>query len=225
MYALMRRSTPTPSNYSDLRLKFLYVHLELPFVYCYPFLGGKDNSVDFLYLNDREGRVVVIPKVKSLSNFMDQAWKLRWIESIMDHIASPGTDNDAAAEFLSYFLGKKYDGIFMLVSEALGLPLVQQLDDASAQAMWSDANINVMQQRIIKRHLRYHFGKHVFIPDQDISNDTDHYNAHTTYGEYKYYKKGDQTQKAERCSYWYRDASIVVSNELARLIDHSLDHL
>ncbi|MFN9979334.1 MAG: hypothetical protein ACK53Y_05450, partial [bacterium] len=109
-------------------------------------LGGNNNSVDFTYLNGQKGRVVMIPMAKSLSSFMDQAWKLRWIESIMDHIASPGTDNDAAAEFLSYFLGKKYDGIFMLVSEALGLPLVQQLDDASAQAMWSDANINVMQQ-------------------------------------------------------------------------------
>jgi len=34
------------------------------------------------------------------------------------------------------------------------------------------------------------------------------------YGEYKHYKKKDRSQKLERCSYWYRDASIVVSKEL-----------
>lgn len=188
-------------------------------------LGGNNNTVDFTYLNGRKGRAVIIPMAKSLSNFMDQARKLRWIDSILDHIVPVGNDKDDAAEWMSFFLGKKHDGAFTLASEALGLPLVQRLDDASAQAMWSDANINVTQQRIIKKHLRYHFGKRLFIPDQHISNDVDHYNVHTTYGEFKFYKKGDRTQKAERCSYWCRDASIVVSNELARLIDHSFDTL
>jgi len=111
-----------------------------------------------------------------------------------------------------------------LASEALGLPLVERLDDASAQAMWSDANINVTQQQIIKKHLCFHFGKLVFVPEKEISRDCESYFIPTVYGEYKHYKKGDRSHKPERCSYWCRDASIVVSKELERLLDYSVDN-
>ncbi len=105
---------------------------------------------------------------------------------MLDHLAGTGLDKDDAAEWLSYYLGKKYDAAYTLASEALGLPLVERLDDASAQAMWSDANINVTQQRIIKKHLRFHFGKRLFIPKQQIGIDCDNYYVPTSYGEYKY---------------------------------------
>jgi len=72
---------------------------------------------------------------------------------------------------LSYFLLKKYDAAYTLASEALGLPLVGRLDDTCAQIMWSDANVNVMQQQIIKKHLQFHFGKRLFIPEEQISKD------------------------------------------------------
>jgi hypothetical protein len=98
------------------------------------------------------------------------------------------------------FFGKKYDASYTLASEALGSPLVERLDDASAQAMWSNANINVTQQQIIKKHLRFHFGKHVFVPEKEISWDCESYFIPTVYGEYKRYKKGDRSQKPERCS-------------------------
>jgi hypothetical protein len=111
-----------------------------------------------------------------------------------------------------------------LTSEALGLPLVERLDDASAQAMWRDANINVTQQQIIKKHLRFHFGKLVFVPEKEISRDCESYFIPTVYGEYKHYKKGERSQKLEQCSYWCRDASIVVSKELERLLDYSVDN-
>jgi hypothetical protein len=86
-------------------------------------------------------------------------------------------------------LGKKYDASYTLTSEALGLPLVERLDDASAQAMWRDANINVTQQQIIKKHLHFHFGKRVFVPEKEISRDYESYFIPTVYGEYKHYKK------------------------------------
>ncbi len=41
------------------------------------------------------------------------------------------------------------------------------------------------------------------------------------FGEYKYYKDGDKTQKPEKCNYWSRDAALVVSKELERIIDYS----
>jgi hypothetical protein len=34
------------------------------------------------------------------------------------------------------------------------------------------------------------------------------------YGEYKLFKDGDKSQKPKKCSYWSRDASLVVKEEL-----------
>ncbi len=181
--------------------------------------------MDFTYLNGRKGRVVILPQVKSLPAFMEQARKLRWIDGMLDHLAAPGFDKDDAAEWLSYFLGEKYDVAYTVASEVLGLPLVERLDDVSALAMWSDANINVTQQPIIKKHLRFHFGKCLFIPEECISKDGEHYSVPTSYSECKYYKKVDRSQKPERCSYWCRDASIVISKELERLLDYSNNNL
>ncbi len=87
--------------------------------------------------------------------------------------------------------------------------------------MWSDANINVVQQRIIRRHLKYHFGKRMFLPQMIIRADRDLYEVETLYGSYKHKKNGDQTQKPEKCPYWHRDASVVVKNELIKLLDYT----
>jgi hypothetical protein len=66
--------------------------------------------------------------------------------------------------------------------------------------MWSDANINFMQQQIIKNHLCFTLGKYLFIHEQQISNDCENYYVPTCYDENKYYKKGDKSQKSEQCS-------------------------
>jgi hypothetical protein len=97
-------------------------------------LGNNNHYVDFHYLSGRKGRMLIVPQVKSIHAFMEQAQKLRWIDYMLEHLAGPGFEKDDAAEWLSYFLGKKYDASYTLASEALGLPLVERLDDASAQA-------------------------------------------------------------------------------------------
>ena len=182
-------------------------------------MGNKSNSV---YKNGHKGRAIIVPQVKSQDSFMLQAKRLSWIETLLEHIAAGNEEcnKEDSAQWLAYYVGKHYDGSFTLASEALGLPLVQRLDSASTLAMWSDANINYTQQRIIKKHLRLHFGKRLFIPETKFEEDNDHYAVQTCYGEYKYYKNGVKEQKPERCSYWYRDPSLVVANELSRLIDY-----
>ena len=60
-----------------------------------------------------------------------------------------------------------------------------------------------------------------FVPEKEISWDCESYFIPTVYGEYKRYKQGDRSQKPERCSYWCRDASIVVSKELDYSVDNS----
>jgi hypothetical protein len=141
---------------------------------------------------------------------------------MLEHVAAGNEecDKEDLAQWLAFYLGKKYDGSFTLASEALGISLVQRLDSASTLAMWTDANVNYTQQRIIKKHLRAHFGKCQFILNTKVEDDNDHYGVQTFYGDYKYYKNGDKTMKPERCSYWYCNPSLVVANELTRMIDY-----
>jgi hypothetical protein len=117
---------------------------------------------------------------------MVQAKRLSWIEALLDHVAG-GNDEcnrDDSAHWLGYNLGKRYDGSFTHFT-SLGLPIVQCLDAASTLAMWSDANINCTQQRMLKKHLWLHLGKHLFLMDAAIEDDNDHYSIPTSYGEYK----------------------------------------
>jgi len=188
-------------------------------------LKKKDSaSVDITYGNGKCGRVVIVPKVKTQASFMEKARKLKWVDSILEHMVSEGsegTDSEDAAEWICYYIGKKFNSSFTIASEALGYPLVQRMDEAATEAMWADANVNVTQQRIIKRHMRYYFGKRIFLAEKGIAGDYSVYSVPTFYGEYKYYKDGDRSQKPEKCMYWSRNAAVVVKTELERLLDYS----
>ena len=177
---------------------------------------GSKASVDFQYKNGNKGRAIIVPKVRDEESFRSQARKLKWVESMLDHVS----DRNDAAQWLSIYLGRHFEGSFTIALDALGLPVVQQLDEKSTAAMWADANINYTQQRIIKRHLRLHLGKRLFIPETRFSSDHEHYFVPTYYNEYKYYKNGDKSQKPERCHYWCRDPSIVVGKEFSRMLDY-----
>ena len=155
-----------------------------------------------------------MPQAKSQPAFTEHARKFKWIESILDHVAGGDCDADDAAEWLCYYLGKRHDASFTLASESLGYPLVQRMNEAAAEAMWADANINITQQRIIKRHLHYQFGKRIFIAGNKMSSESDYYSVPTRYRKHKHYKDGDKSQKPEKCSFWSRDASLVVKKIL-----------
>ena len=184
-------------------------------------LKSNKNAVNFYYANGKPGLTVIVPQVNTLPAFMEKARKLRWIESLLSHVACEGLEKDEAAEWLCYYIGRKHEASFTLASASLGYPLVQRMNEAVAQAMWADANINHTQQRILKRHLRQCFGKRIFIPENHISVEANFYSVPTFYGEYKHYKDGDKSQKAEKCAYWSRDASLVLKKELERLLDYT----
>jgi hypothetical protein len=105
--------------------------------------------------------------------------------------------------------------------ESLGYPLVQRMTESAVEAEWADANINVTQQWILKKHLHYQFGKVIFIAENKRSADCNYCSVPMHYREYKYFKDGDKSKKAEKCSYWSRDASLVVKKELEWLIDYT----
>ncbi len=64
---------------------------------------------------------------------------------ILEHLAGGDCDKDDAAEWLSYYLGKKHDGA-LTASEAL-----------------------------IQKHLRVHFGKRLFITEKIFNADLQRY--------------------------------------------------
>ena len=89
-------------------------------------MGDRNNSIDFWYRNGLKGRAILIPQVKRQGSFMVQAKRLSWIEALLDHVAG-GNDEcnrDDSAQWLGYYLGKRYDGSFTLTCESLGLPIV-----------------------------------------------------------------------------------------------------
>jgi hypothetical protein len=67
-----------------------------------------------------------------------------------------------------------------------------------------------LQQQIIHRHLKNHFGKRLFLSQNVFQEDREHYNVKTHYDCYKYYKDNDWLQKLEKCPCWTHDASEVV---------------
>ncbi len=81
-------------------------------------------------------------------------------------------------------------------------------------------HISYTPQRIVKKHLRLHFGWCLFISETTFSEDNEHYYLPTDYCEDKHNKQGNKTQKPERCSYWCCDPSLVVSKELSRMLDY-----
>jgi len=87
---------------------------------------ASSHQIDWLHCNGRKARAVVIPQVRDEASFMREAWKEKWVESILEHVAGglENHDKEDAAEWFIYFLGEKYDASFILASEALGLPLV-----------------------------------------------------------------------------------------------------
>ena len=88
-------------------------------------LKKKDNSVDFVFGNDKCGHAIIVPQVKTLPSFMEKARKLKWIKSMLKHIAVNGSDLAKAAEWLCYYIGERHDASFTLASESLGYPIVQ----------------------------------------------------------------------------------------------------
>lgn len=63
---------------------------------------------------------------------MEKARKLHWIESMLNHIAGEGFDEEDAAEWLAFYVGERHDASFTLASDNLGIPLIEQMNEASA---------------------------------------------------------------------------------------------
>jgi hypothetical protein len=48
---------------------------------------GDGTTVDFLDENGKKGQATVVPQVRTQAGFMEQAHRLQWIDSMLNHIA------------------------------------------------------------------------------------------------------------------------------------------
>jgi hypothetical protein len=60
----------------------------------------------------------------------------------LDHQHDNLHDKNNAAQWISYYLGSKYEGLLTLALEALGLLILPYMDEQSTATMWTDANVN-----------------------------------------------------------------------------------
>jgi hypothetical protein len=86
-------------------------HFDAILLELFPVMGNKSNVVDFEYRNGNRGRTIIVPQDRNHSSFMKQAKKLRWVESLLEHLAGDDKcDKDDSAQWLSYYLGKNMMG-------------------------------------------------------------------------------------------------------------------
>ncbi len=73
---------------------------------------------------------------------------------------------------------------------------MQKLDEASAETMWSGANINITQQRILRAPLAPFWEENFYFREKILHN-VKYYQVPMSFGEYKYYKD-DNSHKIQR---------------------------
>ena len=196
---------------------------------------GENNSVDFTFPNSKPGRVILVPQTSTMDTFLRYA-KKKWIDKILEHIAGKSGSLGDAAEWLSVYLGKCYESNFLIAANTLGMPLVTRMDEITAAAMWTDANVSLAQQRILSKYIRHTFENSVIIPEatqQAIVGDVTTAAILPIFGEYSFFKDGQKNQndngrevpliqEPEICPYWYRNVDLALVYEVERMLQANI---
>jgi hypothetical protein len=76
---------------------------------------------------------------------------------------------DDAARWIMTYLGMKFPTEFVKAASEIGMPIHgKKMSAERAFAMWSDANINTTQQRIVNQHFAAFFGHRFTVPECEI---------------------------------------------------------
>jgi hypothetical protein len=118
-----------------------------------------NGNIDFRFPNDSDGRIIYVSRHTSQSAFMKRAGSnnCRWVESIISQLGGDyngASNNENAAQWLSYYLGKRHEESFLTVSTTLGFPSMHRMDPYYAVVMFDEANLTLLQQGFVKKHLR-----------------------------------------------------------------------
>ena len=179
-------------------------------------LIGEDNAEDFQFENSKKGRVILILQSLSLSGL---------VNPFCEYVTGPmSCDKNDAAELLTIYLRKKYECAFIIAAAELGMPLVTQMDEVTAAAMWADANVTLTQQKIVKKHLWHVFGSCVIVPEtkQHILGDMDS-GVQPVFGKYSYYRNNVETDGEEQPAPWEAENCLCCHCDVAFSFMHDME--
>ena len=159
----------------------------------------------FTYKNGREGLLLEVPKNKSneYKCFREYSGHNKWFPKLLKHI-SGDTDEESANEgayLITRELCKEYETSTLLVIKEHGIPVLEEMDEVTAGAMWCDAQATIYQQRKILKYIRHSFGSKVIIPQSKVQDIGSGY-IRPEFGIF-YFRK-TPTTKPEKCNYWTR---------------------
>jgi hypothetical protein len=109
-----------------------------------------------------------------------------------------------------------HEDAFLAAASSLGIPIVQKMSPHAAHAMWTAANININQQKIIKRYIREYLGPHVFITDSGLIEMAGKRQFKPTFSSYVYVsdEKAKHNERGELTKGWHRDSAKLLLAEV-----------
>jgi hypothetical protein len=129
--------------------------------------GGK--TVKFTGGNNRPGCLVTMPCLRSIKLYVVEfSKKGSLIDILVQHVAqcSNCLPNEAAECIIQGFL-KKFEESFATVAIENGVTAARcKMDEASVEAMLTEASVNTANARIIFRHLNQFFGHSFFASEK-----------------------------------------------------------
>jgi hypothetical protein len=150
------------------------------------------KSVDILKilnLNDSTTSLVEVPSSAKNSGFKKQARRTKWVLHVLESARRCKTKdllvgdddedkeddeiahtNDDAARWLLTCLGGFFPAVFVKSAQALDMPVHRgKMDAAHTAAMWSDAGVGVLAQRIVMKYFMSFFGCKFAVPEVSVN--------------------------------------------------------
>ena len=183
------------------------------------FYKNLEKDMNFTYKNGREGLLLEVPRNASSKYrcFRTQSGRIKWFNKFLRHVGG-GTDEESANEgayVVTRELCNEYETSTLLALKEHGIPVLEKMDEVTAGAMWSDAQITLYQQRKLLKYMRYSFGSKVMIPETTVRQMGVGY-VPPEFGIYNYQKT--PSTKPEKCNYWTRSLPTLLKQSTEQLL-------
>jgi hypothetical protein len=105
------------------------------------------NLLSFKFNNGTPCNLVQVPTSAAYNQFKRNINRVKWFDDVLLAVAKSGSQEETA-EWIARYVQSKV------------------MDAHSTCAMWEEANVPVRAQRVIVRHLKNFFGRHVSVPEK-----------------------------------------------------------
>jgi hypothetical protein len=150
--------TPTLNPKNTVTIEIGKEALNTPIVY-------RSNS-------NKDQILLRVPMCTTEQSFERSMQRTKFLKNLLENL---GPDVEVSTKWLLTALAKKSGKIYEEVARERGFITTQskKMDAHSAAAMWRDANVNLRQQRAIKRHLGAYFGAQLMVPESEVKEQID----------------------------------------------------